>query len=266
MAALGFALVAGGCSQQRRWHKHPALLTEGDVVKCLGKALEHELPDERREAINRIARSRHVGHQVVLETFDIIARTDPSPAVRCAALLALRRSGRPLALATYAAVLNPGNTAEEVRPTTPEVRRDALHGVIALMDGGESAAEHERDLRETTVQLIAQDRSSDIRVASARLLGYFAYRSVLEPLISALDQRDFGVVYEAERSLIRLTGQTFDHDSVQWRRWLAQTSDPFADAGKLDHLLEPQQNGWWRRSVDSVRHTIGSFRLKKEDS
>ncbi len=266
MAALGFALAAGGCSQQRRWHKHPALMTEGDVVKCLGKALEHELPDERREAINRVARSRHIGHQVVLEAFDIIARTDPSPAVRCAALLALRHSGSPQALATYAAVLNPRSTAEEVRPTTAEVRRDALRGLIALMDQGESAAEHERNLRETTVQLIAHDRSGDIRVASARLLGYFQDRTVVEPLISALDQRDFGVVFEVERSLIRLTGQTFDHDSVRWRRWLAQTDDPFADAGRLDHLLEPQQNGWWRRSVDSVRRTIGSFRLKKKDS
>jgi hypothetical protein len=113
--------------------------------------------------------------------------------------------------------------------------------------------------------VIAEDHSRDNRQVAARILGYCLERSVLETLIAALDQRDFGVVYEAERSLMRLTGRTFHHDSVQWQEWLAQTENPFAEAGKLDHELDRGPKGWWERSVDSLGHSIRSFRPRKGD-
>ena len=58
-------MLVCGCSGQR-WHKHPIFVTEADAVGYLKQALESELPDERRQAIDQIARTRHLNHEVVL--------------------------------------------------------------------------------------------------------------------------------------------------------------------------------------------------------
>ena len=266
VALVGLVSAPAGCSQKHCWHKYHAFVTESDAVKYLRTALQDELPDERREAINRIARTRHLKHGVVFEVLDTVARTDPSPSVRCAALSALRRSGNPQAASTFVAILDPDASPEEVRPASPLVRRDALQGMLGLLQAGRLDPEHEPVLRDIVVHLIGGDRSRDIRQASARVLGYLKDRQVLEPLIAALDQRDFGVVYEAERSLMRLTGQTFDHDSIRWRQWLTQTDNPFVDAGKLDHVLAPEGKGWWQRSMECMRRSFGGFGPKKKDS
>ncbi|MHC4065717.1 MAG: hypothetical protein ACYSUI_14635 [Planctomycetota bacterium] len=87
---------------------------------------------------------------------------------------------------------------------------------------------------------------------------------MLSPLIDALEQRDFGVVYESERSLMRLTGRTFEYDAPGWREWLAQTEDPFADAGRLDEVLSPPPKGWWRESLENTRRAWASFKPKRK--
>ncbi|HUU82398.1 MAG TPA: hypothetical protein VM243_02735 [Phycisphaerae bacterium] len=260
-------LLAGGCSGHR-WHKHPVFVTEADAVRYLNQALESELPDDRRDAVDQVARTRYLNHDVVLNALATIARTDGSPAVRCAALVAMRRSQNPRVAATLVEVLEQSSTDPE-RPTafppSADIRLEALRTAIALAGQSHLPAEQQPTLRDMAVRLIGQERSRDIRQAAACLLGYCRDRVVLEPLIAALEQRDFGVVYQSERSLMRLTGQTFDYDPVGWRAWLEQTQDPFAEAGKLDAVLDAPPKGWFKRSIDNTRRTFATFTPKKDD-
>jgi HEAT repeat protein len=244
-------------------------VTEADAVRYLRQALESDLPDERRGAVERIARTRYLKRQVVLDALGTIAGTDRSPAVRCAALAALRRSRDPAIAPTLVAILDRASADGDrpvVFPPNTDVRLEAMRAAIVLAERDVVPDEQEPILREVAVRLIAQDRSRDIRQASARFLGYCRHRTVLEPLIDTLEQRDFGVVYESERSLMRLTGQCFDHDIVGWRRWLEQADDPFAEASKLDPVLDAPPSGWWKRSIDKTRRTFASFAPQKDDA
>lgn len=260
-------MLVCGCSGHR-WHKHPIFVTEADAVAYLKQALESELPDERRQAIDQIAKTRHLNHEVVLEALSTIAGTDRSPAVRCAALGALRRSQDPRIAATLVDILDQPS-AEAGRPTvlppSAEVRLEAMRAVLGLAELGLLPPEQQPSLRDVAVRVIGQDRSRDTRQTAARFLGYCRDQKVLGPLIDALEQRDFGVAYESERSLMRLTGQAFDYDPIAWRRWLEQTNDPFAEAGKLDPVLDAPPKGWWQRSIEKARRTFASFGPRKDD-
>lgn len=266
-AGLGCLLLVGiGCNKTHHFYKHPTLVTQKDVVGYLVIALDGPLPDERREAVNHIALTRHLTHQVVLEGLGTIARTDTSDQVRCSALMALHQSGDPHAAETYLAILAPEESKHQARVASAPIRRDALAGAVALLRKGELPPEWHPVLREAAIDLLANDRSRDIRIYVARVLGFLPDSSVLEPLIAALDQRDFGVVYQAERSLMRLTGFTFDHDAIAWRKWLATTQEPFAEAGRLDHELDPKEKHWWYRSIDSMKRNMATFRPKSKGS
>ncbi len=271
-AALGLALVVMvpmcGCSGKRRHYKHPVFVTEGDAVKYLKRALESPLPDERREAVQQVARTRYLTHETVLDALDTIARTDSSTAVRCAALAALASANDPRAAPTIVAVLAepPADPdRRQAQPTDDKIRMEAMRAAWVLIQNPTTGQDHRDAFRDAAIRHTTLG-SRDVRQAAARVLGYCACNDALPPLIDALEQRDFGVAYEAERSLMRLTGKTFDHDAIRWREWLADTEEPLADAGALDHVLEPPSRNWWQRSIDSTRRTLASFRPKKDKS
>jgi len=258
--------AAVGCSA-RQWQKHPRLMTEDDVADALGTALEGELPDDRRWAVNRIAETAYLTHDVVVETLGKVALTDESQAVRCAAVQALARSGQPGAVPPLLALLQqtPDRAARRSAATVAlDARFEAARALLVLARTIGLPEEHQPALRQVCIRLVAQDRSRDIRQAATCLLGYLPDGEVLEPLVGALEQRDFGVVYEAERSLMRLTGRTFDHDAQRWREWIKETENPFADAGRLDAELAPPQKNWFEQQWDSTVDSMAALRPKKD--
>lgn len=266
-AGLGcLLLVAIGCNKTHHFYKHPTLVTQKDAVGYLQIALLGLLPDERREAVNHIALTRHLTHQVVLDGLDTIARIDTSDQVRCSALIALKQSGDPVAAETYFAILAPQASQHQARTASAPLRRNALIGAVALLRAGELPSNWHPILRNAAIDLLANDSDRDICIHAARALGFLPDHQVLEPLIAALDQRDFGVVYQAERSLMRLTGFTFDHDAIAWREWSATNQEPFAEAGRLDYQLDPKEKHWWYRSVDSMKRRLATFRPKSKGS
>jgi len=211
-----------GCSGQRRHYKHPVFLTESDVVSHLQTAMVSKLPDERREIVELIGRSRYRSHQVVLDVLATIARTDRSEAVRCAAIRALGKAKSPQAAPVLVEILKAKPSDKQLLPPTAALKKEALRAAEPLLEGQMLSTDPKRSFRDAAIGLLGKDPSRDVRQAAARLLGHIEDRAVLEPLIDSLDQRDFGVVYESERSLKRLTGQSFQHDAPDWRQWLRQ--------------------------------------------
>jgi hypothetical protein len=239
------AVLIGGCKSPLRDQKQPWMMTEEDAGEYVVQALENPSPDARRHAINRLGASRYVHQPSVLKALSLIARTDASQSVRTAALMAMGRASDPIVAETAVDILQACVTGE-ARPMPDElVRTEAVNNLTELSRKGMLPADVDDRVVSLGVELLQSDRSRNVRLAAAQLLGYCPRKQALFALADALDQRDFGICYEAERSLMRLTGRTFKHDAVAWRRFITSTDNPFAERGKLDDQLEPRERKWY---------------------
>jgi len=243
--------VISGCGKHRLIST-PWLLTEGDVARTLELSLDAPSADARRGALERLKDSRFVNHKTVLDACDVIARTDASPSVRCAAIAIVTASDRPKSIDTLVDLLAPAG--ENPAETFDRARLDATRGLAAKMRRGLVSAQKSNLVAAKASGLLHDDRSRDVRVAAARLLGDIASRESLTALIGGLNDPDFGVVYHSEQSLMHLTGMTHRYDAHAWQTWLGQSSDPFAKRGQLDDQLgSAPKPGWWTRMGTRVK-------------
>jgi hypothetical protein len=135
-------------------------------------------------------------------------------------------------------------TAERLAESE-RVRVDAIHGLHYLVRNASLEDRVLEAIGRVGVRTVRSDRSRDARIAAAQLLGEFEEVEALEALMSALDDADFGVVYHAEASLVRLTGQDLPRRKGAWRDWLASVEDPFA--GSRSRGGSEASEGWWTR-------------------
>lgn len=251
-------LLLGGCSAaKRKKFEYQHIHTQGQAASALADALDADDPDMRREAILGVAKSRFGADDTAWQVFDVVARTDPSEPVRCAAVRALERIGGNRAARPLLMVLEADDYPAEVVPPGEQTRWDVLQVLEGLCHSGILLDEPMSRLRQIALQVLAGAPNRDARLCAARILSNFADRQTLEGLIEALRQRDFGVVYESERSLMYLTGVTHEHDPEAWRFWLRHVDDPFAQAGALDHLLRAKPDDWWTRTKADLRRSFG---------
>jgi hypothetical protein len=256
-------LTLAGCGKSHTRFKHPRFMNESDCAGCLQVALDAQSPDVRREAIIQLSKTSYLTRDVMIRALGSIARTDQSDSVRYAAVRALAKAAVPGVVEPLLAIMSaPEESGEATDVRAGAVRWAALEGLDPLVARGELSAEQREVCRAAAIQWLGKHRSRDVRVSAARLLRHFQTGAVLDALIDALEQRDFGVVYESDRSLMHLTGQRLDYDAATWRRWRASTDDPFAGAGQLDKVLYPEEENWWERTVSSTRETLGGFRPK----
>lgn len=249
--ALCAVVSLAGCGNSLRDKKHPVLLTQKDAAEYVVQALESPLADERRAAANRLAQSRHVDDPTVVKTLCLVARTDVSPAVRAAAVLALSRCSQTEAYEACVDVAMSATEKDALDSAAGKTRAIAMENLHTWVREGTLPEELSNRAADAAIRLLQSDFNRNVRVAAAQLLGYVATREAVLALIDGLEQRDFGVCYEAERSLMRLTGRTFDHDAQAWRTFVDQTNNLFADRGALDGQLEPAKRKWydWRSST-----------------
>ncbi len=261
------ALAAIGCTDAQLDAGVKSLFNRRSPGQELFVALQEEDPDRRRQAVRAIARSDVVAQQWAVTAFETIARTDPDPQVRCAAIRALGRSGDSAAVAPLLMILNWRENPDRVPyPPDDEVRWDAT-AVLANLAGWQLVAGQDQpQTRSTFARLLQEDQNRNVRLEAARGLGCLSEdRATLDVLVTGLSDRDFGVVYECERSLIKLTGMTFDYDPQVWTDWLGKTSDPFALAGHTPTTLMPERLSWWQRGVQGVRRTIIAWQGERKE-
>lgn len=216
--------------------------------------MDAEHPDERRRAIEAVCDSRFVSTDSNVKTMALIVRTDGSLMVRQAAARSLGASGRAEAVDPLTAVLESSTPNELSRPQEGALRRCCLESAGRLCSSGVTIGTPARLVQAATT-LLARDPNRDVRIASARLLGHLKSADALQALIDALQQKDFAVTYEAERSLINLTGHTHKRNSKDWRAWLARCDDPFAHAGQTPADLADTMSHrpWWNPFVRKHR-------------
>lgn len=238
--------IALGCSQKKQRYKPAVLATESDVAGYVQRALEHKDADVRRGAIRHIAKTRHADLPIVVDGLTAAARNDPSESVRCAAIRALGKLEDQRAVETTLVLLSDPAEHPTVRPAGADLRWEAIQVLHEFVKGGIPDRHERNGAQRIAIRLLLTDPSRDVRIEAARLLGLFPTTDAARALIEGLRQRDFGIVYESERSLMRLTGRTRDHDPTRWESWLNSTPEPFADGGALDDVLDPPpRRRWW---------------------
>lgn len=222
----------------------------------LTNALDAQHPDQRRDAVARIAESRYVDSPEAFEVLDTVARTDPVPQIRCIAIRAFTaydddRPIRPLLTILQA---RPGST--DALPADADVRWETLNALITLTERVQVSDASRTLLRDILIELLETDTSRNVKIAATQALADFKDRPVLLPLIRTLRSEDFAIADSAEQSLIALTGVTHHYDPDAWETWVATTDAPFANAGQVPVTTRPEGPTWfdkqkraWRRAL-----------------
>jgi len=206
----------------------------------LVEALQTENADERREELRKVVKDKQATAEWAVKVFSLVARTDQDPQVRCIAIKGLRRSADERVVEPLLMILNHKEYPEKVAPPAPEVRWEATEVVCYMSNYGDIPEGHWDWARRTLVRLVTDDPERHVRIYAAQGLGNYPHATVLTALIRALEEKDFAVRNEAEKSLQKLTGQSHDYDADAWREWLAGHQRPFIsqDEGESQETLE----------------------------
>jgi len=247
---LAAALIVSfglGCAHAPKQRFKPAwLASQRDVGTYLDLALTNPDADIRRAAVVQVGKTRHHGIPVAMDALALIARSDRSAAVRCAAIRVLARHPGPTAATTMLTLLTPETRKSSTLPAGPGVRRAAMSALSHFSSDSLFEGEAEAAVRKAGIRHLLHDESRDVRIDAAALLAHHPHLDTARALIDALGQSDFAVVFEAERSLRYLTGQSFGYDAGRWRAWLETTSSPFEQGRVMQARQNPPKRPWWR--------------------
>ena len=171
--------------------------------------LESPSPTERQTALLNLAAQDFATTDDYVTVYKAAATNDSDPLVRAAGVRALNLA----------------------RADTPEVFRDALasperpirlEAAKALVNRPDSAATAKLlELAENGTE------SPDVRIAAADALRHYPDLDVARRLANLLDDRDFGVAFQAAESLNYLTGQDFTYQPAPWLTYLSEAERPF---------------------------------------
>ena len=208
--------ILGGCNfndtvrDAYQWVLNPSVGSSAQEQIAL--AFDTEDADRRREGILALSERPGGLAEPYLKAYAVLAE-DPDPLVRCTAIGALGRAGD----ATYLDVIVQALTDADLRVAN-------VHGPEAV-----------KPLRKHA----ATDPEADIRARCVRALGGYRTKPVLDTLVAALDDEEYGVRYTARQTLAAMTGEDAAYDRRAWRRTLAAKDDPFAQP-----VLA--QRRWWQ--------------------
>jgi HEAT repeat protein len=252
LASLALLLITTiGCSdaQKRRWtHRTPA--------QNLSDAREAENPDQRREAVTRIAESGYFARDDAFAVLDTVVRTDDVTQIRCIAIRALGRYEDPRPVGTLLFVLNTEQASLDAQETDANVRWETTAALRALAERDALEPAQQDLVRDVFIRLLEADPSRNVRIEAVKGLAHFKDRAVLIPLIRTLRSNDFALADQAERSLIALTGTTHAYDAEAWEQWVATTADPFEHAGRQPDVPTRRRPSWWENQERAFRRAI----------
>ncbi len=139
-----------------------------------------------------------------------MARTDSDPAVRSMALRALNRARDKRAVPVFLAALDEKND---------DIRLEAAKGLANIPDPSA--------MTPLMRHLDSPDENVDVRVACADALRLYRTSESAQVLVRALRDRNFGVAWQARKSLQLMTGKDYRYDPAAWLAFLSGTNKPF---------------------------------------
>jgi hypothetical protein len=184
----------------------------GDTALKAAKAMENDqLPDQRRQGINKLVSHDYGKHDPYTKRYGQIARNDPDWLVRATALRAMNRARYKVGTPIYIEALQ--------KDTEPRVRLEAAKALANIPDP--AAAEPLMKI----VTSVGEDK--DLRIAAADALKHYRKLDVGRALVSQLgNTNDFGVAYKSRQSLQQLTGRDLRYDEAAWIAFLTGPAKP----------------------------------------
>lgn len=209
--SLGFTFLAllttgGGCEQ----YNNAVNYFQGNTPGRYARLMEDEnSPDNRRLGISELAKKDFARKPPYTTRYQQIYQSDPDPMVRAMAIRSLNVSRDESASALYIRALNDVDT---------QVR---LEGAKALgnmpNDGG---------IDGLLKLLNAPEESQDVRIAAAAALRHYHRRDVATALVGLLDERQFGIAWQARRSLKTIAGVDYAYDAPAWLQYISNPTQP----------------------------------------
>jgi hypothetical protein len=166
-------------------------------------------PDARREGVLKLADYPFGRKDPYVKRYDQIAGRDGDYLVRAAAIRALNRSRSRQGGDVYLAAMDDAE---------PAVRLEAAKALANV------------PIDAAAPKLIAhlqRDPSKDVRIACADALRNVKTLDSARALMSVLNDREFGVSWQARRSLILMTGHDYRYDESAWLDYVAKAGTPF---------------------------------------
>jgi hypothetical protein len=179
-------------------------------IRAVARMEDQYFPDERRQGINRLADRDFGRRPPYTDRYAHIAQYDSDYLVRATAIRALNRARAGEHSALFVKALGDGS---------PLVRQEAAKALANMPDSNAIPA---------LVQIVNNaDESRDVRIAAADALKHYRRIDVARALAGTLRGRDFGVSWQARRSLIAMTGQDLRYDESKWLEFLSGPKTPF---------------------------------------
>lgn len=206
-------------------------------------ALEAETPDERRQGVIGLSQSRDAASDWAMRVYDTVARTDTDPMVRCAAIRAMTAwAGSPQVPTALKLLRSDAGKTADVRPAPGPVRWETAKLLEAVAREGGYEDSQREEIVATLLDRAAKDQDRLVRLTVIETLGYFPQQPVPAALVDVIElEDDFALQHAAENALVTLTGVTHHHDADAWRKWLAETPNPFEHAGELPEELTTEK-------------------------
>jgi hypothetical protein len=178
-----------------------------DAAKSL---IDPNFPDLRRRAIVKLTEKKWGRQDPYLKQYEQMAKSDPDPSVRAMAIRALNRGRDKRAIAVFLSALEERN--ESVR----------LEAAKALANVPDASA-----VGPLIRHMEHPEENVDVRIACADALRQYPTSEVAQALVRALRDRNFGISWQARKSLQLMTGHDFRYDTVAWLNYLSGTDKPF---------------------------------------
>lgn len=180
--------------------------TPFDAVKNM---LNTDAPDLRREAVVYLSKRPYGRNDPYISYYIELARSDVDYTVRAMAIRALNRARAAQATDLFIAALDDKNEL---------VRLEAAKALANIPDANATSALIKR--------LGNADEGTDVRIAAADALRNFKTIESAQALVRVLQDRNFGVAWQARRSLRLMTGQDLRYDTVAWLTLLSGSDNP----------------------------------------
>lgn len=216
------------------------------TVLVAGDANAH--PDARREALITIATSTAAAEPVYLDFYRAtLADMSTDPTVAAVAAAALGNYGEPADTGRLTPLFSREETFLRWQAA---VSLQRLHNPQAIGP---------------LLTAVTGDDDPDVRMAAATALGQYPRRDVFDGLITALDDRDFGVSHAARQSLSLITQHDAGDDPRAWRDYADQNAGRLLDQpGPFTYKPYPPSRGllssillFWQKPVAEPRFPIG---------
>jgi hypothetical protein len=183
----------------------------GNTPISSAKRMEDQyFPDERRIGIAKLADNAFGRRAPYTERYQQIAQYDSDWLVRATAIRQLNRSRDQSATPIFIKALSDPNET---------VRIEAAKALANIPDPNAVPA---------LVKIVANaDENRDARIHAADALRNYKTLEVARTLANQLDGREFGVAWQARKSLVVLTGKDLSYSESAWLEYFTGPERPF---------------------------------------